>query len=71
MIYGAYLTMAQDDVKRLYACSTISQTAYSILGIASMTALGVAGGVFYFISHMLGKCILFSVAGILDHSNRR
>ncbi len=65
MIYAAYLTMSQDDVKRLYACSTIGQTAYSILGIASMTALGVAGGVFYFISHMLGKCILFSIAGIL------
>lgn len=65
MIYGAYLTMAQDDVKRLYACSTISQTAYSILGIASMTALGVAGGVFYFVSHIIGKCILFSIAGIL------
>ncbi len=65
IIYGAFLTMAQDDVKRLYACSTISQTAYSILGIASMTTIGVVGGVYYFISHMLGKCILFSVAGIL------
>lgn len=65
MIYAAYLTMAQDDVKRLYACSTIGQTAYSILGIASMTALGVSGGVFYFMSHILGKCILFPVAGIL------
>jgi NADH-quinone oxidoreductase subunit M len=65
MIYAAYLTMAQDDVKRLYACSTIGQTAYSILGIASMTALGVAGGVFYFISHIIGKCILLYTAGIL------
>lgn len=65
MIYAAYLTISQDDVKRLYACSTISQTAYSIIGIASMTALGVAGGVFYFMSHILGKCILFSIAGIL------
>jgi NADH-quinone oxidoreductase subunit M len=65
MIYAAYLTMAQDDVKRLYACSTIGQTAYSILGIASMTALGVTGGVFYFLSHIIGKCILFPVAGIL------
>jgi NADH-quinone oxidoreductase subunit M len=65
MIYGAFLTMAQDDVKRMYACSTISQTAYSLLGIASLTALGAEGGVFYFISHTLGKCILFSVAGIL------
>jgi proton-translocating NADH-quinone oxidoreductase chain M len=65
MIYAAYLTMAQDDVKRLYACSTIGQTAYSLLGIASMTALGVNGGVFYFLSHILGKSILFPVAGIL------
>lgn len=65
IVYGAFLTMGQDDVKRLYACSTISQTAYSILGIASMTTIGVVGGVYYFISHMLGKCILFSVAGIM------
>ena len=65
MIYGAYLTMGQDDVKRLFACSTIGQTAYSILGLASMNAMGVEGGVFYFISHILGKAILFSVAGIL------
>jgi formate hydrogenlyase subunit 3/multisubunit Na+/H+ antiporter MnhD subunit len=65
MIYGAFLTLAQDDVKRLYACSTIGQTAYSLLGIASLTALGAEGGVFYFLSHTLGKCILFSVAGIL------
>ncbi len=65
MLYGAYLTMGQDDVKRLFACSTIGQTAYSILGLASMNAMGVEGGVFYFISHILGKTILFSVAGIL------
>ena len=65
MFYGAYLTMGQDDVKRLFACSTIGQTSYSVLGLASMTALGVEGGVFYFISHIIGKAILFSVAGIL------
>lgn len=65
IIYAAFLTMAQDDIKRLYACSTIGQTAYTLLGIGSMTSLGVMGGIFYFISHILGKCILFSVAGIL------
>ncbi len=65
IIYGAFLTLAQDDVKRLYACSTISQTAYSILGIATLTTMGVTGGVFYFLSHILGKCVLFSVAGII------
>ncbi len=65
MIYGALLTLSQDDIKRLYACSTISQTAYSLLGIGSLTVMGVAGGIFYFISHVIGKCILFSVAGII------
>ncbi|MDP7444746.1 MAG: proton-conducting transporter membrane subunit [Candidatus Poseidoniia archaeon] len=65
MVYGAYLTLAQDDIKRLYACSTISQNAYCLLGLASMTSIGVAGGIFYFLSHSLGKTILFSIAGIL------
>ncbi|RZN55911.1 MAG: NADH-quinone oxidoreductase subunit M [Candidatus Methanomethylicota archaeon] len=65
MIYGAMLTIAQDDVKRLYACSTIGQTAYSLLGLASCTTFGAIGGVFYFLSHSLGKAILFSVAGII------
>ncbi len=65
MVYAAYLTMGQDDVKRLFACSTIGQTAYSLFGLASMTAMGVDGAVFYFMSHVVGKCILFAVAGIL------
>lgn len=65
MVYGAMLTIAQDDVKRLYACSTIGQTAYSLLGLASCTSFGAIGGIFYFLSHSLGKAILFSVAGII------
>lgn len=65
MIYGAMLTLAQDDFKRLYACSTISQTAYSLLGIGSLSMLGTMGGAFYFISHIIGKAILFAVAGIV------
>jgi NADH-quinone oxidoreductase subunit M len=65
MVYGGAVTLIQNDVKYVYAWSTISQNAYSILGIASMTVLGVSGGVFYFLSHIIGKCVLFSVAGIV------
>ncbi|MDV3293962.1 MAG: complex I subunit 5 family protein [Nitrososphaerales archaeon] len=65
MVYGGAVTLVQNDIKYLYAWSTISQNAYSLLGIASLTTLGVAGGVFYFLSHIVGKCILFSVAGIV------
>jgi NADH-quinone oxidoreductase subunit M len=65
MIFGGAMTLVQDDVKYLFAWSTMSQNAYSLLGIGSLTLLGVSGGLFYFLSHILGKCILFSVAGIL------
>jgi len=65
MVYGALLTLAQDDVKRLCACSTISQVAYSLLGVASMAPSAVAGGIFYMLSHLLGKAVLFSTAGLL------
>ncbi|HUI01220.1 MAG TPA: complex I subunit 5 family protein [Nitrososphaerales archaeon] len=65
MVFGGAMTLVQDDVKYLFAWSTMSQNAYSLLGIGSLTVLGVSGGVFYFLSHILGKCILFSVAGIL------
>jgi NADH-quinone oxidoreductase subunit M len=43
----------------------MSQNAYSILGIASFSLLGATGGVFYFLSHIMGKFVMFSVAGIL------
>ena len=65
MIYGACLTLAQTDIKRFCACSTISQISYSVFGIAAMTTMGIQGGIFYFLSHILGKAVLFSTAGML------
>lgn len=68
MVYGGLLTLAQTDIKRFCACSTISQISYSVFGIAAMNELGVQGGIFYFLSHILGKAILFSSAGILVYT---
>jgi len=65
MVYGGLMAMAQDDIKRFLAYSSISQMGYLFLGLASATSLGVAGAMFHYVSHGLGKCILFSVAGIL------
>ena len=65
MFYGGAVTLAQNDVKYIFAWSTMSQNAYSILGLASTSVLGAAGGVFYFGSHILGKFVMFAVAGIL------
>jgi formate hydrogenlyase subunit 3/multisubunit Na+/H+ antiporter MnhD subunit len=65
MVYGSLLTMAQTDVKRFAACSTISQISYSVLGLFALNVYSIEGGMFYFLSHILGKAILFSTAGIL------
>ena len=65
MFYGGAVTLAQNDVKYLFAWSTMSQNAYSILGLASFSILGGTGAVFYFASHILGKFVMFAVAGIL------
>jgi formate hydrogenlyase subunit 3/multisubunit Na+/H+ antiporter MnhD subunit len=65
MIYGSFLTLAQHDIKRIAACSTISQIAYSILGLGALTSASIQGGLFFFLSHIMGKTIFFSTAGIV------
>lgn len=65
MVYGSFLTMAQTDVKRIAACSTISQISYSVLGLGALTTVSIEGGMFFFLSHIMGKTIFFSTAGIL------
>ena len=68
MIYGSLLTMAQTDIKRLAACSTISQIAYSVLGLGALTSSSVQGGMFFFLSHIMGKTVFFSTAGIVVYA---
>jgi NADH-quinone oxidoreductase subunit M len=68
MIYGSLLTLAQTDMKRIPACSTISQTAYSMLGIGALTATSIEGGLFFFLSHIMGKTVFFSTCGMVVYT---
>ncbi len=65
MIYGGLMALAQDDFKRLLAYSSISQMGYILLGVASLTSFGFTGAMVHYISHAVGKAILFMVAGTL------
>ena len=65
MVYGGLMALAQDDVKRFLAYSSVSQMGYIFLGLSCANAYGVTGAMFHYVSHGLGKCILFCVAGIL------
>lgn len=65
MVYGGMMALAQDDIKRLLAYSSISQMGYLILGIMSGSTLGLTGALFHYFSHGLCKAVLFLTAGVI------
>ena len=65
MIYGGAMALMQDDLKRLLAYSSISQMGYLLFGIGSISVLGLAGAEMMYITHGIGKGILFMMAGII------
>ncbi len=65
MLYGGAMALMQDDIKRLFAYSSISQMGYILFGIGSMSVLGMAGAEMMYVTHALGKGLLFMTAGIL------
>ena len=65
MIYGGAMALMQDDIKRLLAYSSISQMGYLLFGIGSLSVLGLAGAEMMYVTHAIGKGILFMMAGII------
>ncbi|MDH5431331.1 MAG: NADH-quinone oxidoreductase subunit M, partial [Nitrosopumilus sp.] len=65
MIYGGAMALMQDDLKRLLAYSSISQMGYLLFGIGSMSSLGLSGAEMMYVTHGIGKGILFMMAGII------
>ncbi len=65
MIYGGAMALMQDDLKRLLAYSSISQMGYLLFGIGSFSVMGLAGAEMMYITHGIGKGILFMMAGII------
>ena len=68
MLVGAIFAVAQTDLKRLLAFSTVSQLGYIVTGLALGTNLGIAAGLFYAASHALFKGTLFMCAGAVQHA---
>ena len=63
-IFAAMVAVAQDDIKRILAYSTVSQLGYMMMGIG---VGGVAVGVFHLIAHAFFKALLFLGAGSVIH----
>jgi NADH-quinone oxidoreductase subunit M len=63
IIYGALGCLAQTDMKRLIAFSSVAHMGYVMLGIATLTDFGINAAIFGMVAHGLITGMLFFIAG--------
>jgi NADH-quinone oxidoreductase subunit M len=65
IVYGAYVTLVQTDVKRLIAFSSVSHMGFVTLGIFTLTRSGVEGAVLQMVNHGIVSAALFLCVGMI------
>ncbi len=65
IVYGALLAMAQTDLKRLVACSSVSHLGFVVLGIFALTGPGLRGGILQMVNHGISTGLLFLLVGVI------
>jgi NADH-quinone oxidoreductase subunit M len=65
IIYGACCAMAQKDLKKLVAYSSVSHMGYVLLGMASLTTAGVNGAVMQMFNHGTSTAMMFLLVGVI------
>ena len=65
IIYGALVALAQTDMKRLIAYSSVSHLGFCMLGLFALNATGVQGSVLQMVNHGLSTGALFAMVGML------
>jgi NADH-quinone oxidoreductase subunit M len=65
IVYGAYVTLAQTDMKRLIAYSSISHMGFVTLGIFTLNQSGVEGAILQMINHGIVTGALFLCVGMI------
>jgi NADH-quinone oxidoreductase subunit M len=65
IIYGALLALAQDDIKKLVAYSSVSHMGFCLLGLFALNAVGITGGLLQMVNHGLSTGALFAMVGML------
>jgi multicomponent Na+:H+ antiporter subunit D len=66
ILIGGLMALRQNDMKRLFAYSTVSQVGYIVLGICLATPMGLLGGLFHLFNHAFMKSLLFLNAGAVE-----
>jgi NADH-quinone oxidoreductase subunit M len=72
IVYAAFVCMAQKDLKKLIAYSSVSHMGFVLLGMAAFTDQGITGAVFQMFTHGLISPMLFLLAGVIyDRAHHR
>jgi NADH-quinone oxidoreductase subunit M len=72
IVYGALCAMAQTDLKKLVAYSSISHMGYVMLGMATFTPQGINGAVLQMFNHGTITAMLFLLVGVIyDRAHHR
>lgn len=72
IIYGAFATMMQKDLKYINAYSSVSHCGFVLLGIGMMTGTSITGAVLQMVSHGLMTALFFAAIGMIyDRSHTR
>ena len=72
IVYGALCAMAQSDLKKLVAYSSVSHMGYVMLGMASFTQQGINGAVLQMFNHGTVTAMLFLLVGVIyDRAHHR
>jgi NADH-quinone oxidoreductase subunit M len=72
VVYAAMVCLAQRDVKKLIAYSSVSHMGFSLLGMAAMTEAGISGAVLNLFTHGLISPMLFLIVGVIyDRAHHR
>ena len=65
MVIGNILALAQRNIKRLLAYSSIAQAGYILIGVAAHSALGAAGTVYYLASYLVTNLAAFGIVWLV------
>ena len=65
IIYGAYMALAQSDLKKLIAYSSVSHMGFVTLGIFALNAQGIEGAIMQMVNHGITTGALFMCVGII------
>jgi NADH-quinone oxidoreductase subunit M len=68
IIYGAAVTLMQNDIKRMIAYSSISHMGYVLLGIFALGDVSLTGAALQMFSHGIVTGLLFALAGLVIHN---